>query len=309
MPTATSASDLAPDLLRTKRASTGRSPCAVASVIAFVFLGTIGIASLQFKGNAVSAGEAVGPKSLQENGGVSALPKDAVEVYLGNGCFWERQWAYYNVETLAGGPFARAATSFTAYVGYAGGRDPPAGRGTATCYHTGDERDYSRLGSAEAVRVALDADRAAAQMKALARDFFDSFTGAKGARQRPDPMDRGPPYRSFAGFPGGMSSPLYAVFAAENTWGMALKPGAGGDADEFNTVWIYDTAAFPFYRGEVFHQNHCNFFQSEGMPYPDAYTVDLFKQLKEGGKYAPTGCPEDPFSHGTCGGGLLGRRK
>ena len=60
--------------------------------------------------------------------------------------------------------------------------------------------------------------------------------------------------------------------------GMSLKRGLGNDADEFNTVWVYDTAAFPYYKGEVYHQNHCNFFTSEGMPYPDAYTVDIPSQ-------------------------------
>ena len=87
-----------------------------------------------------------------------------------------------------------------------------------------------------------------------------------------------------------------------------LKEGRGGDGDEYNTVWIYDTEAYPFYRGEVYHQNHCNFFPSEGMPYPDSYTDELYKRMRSTGKFIPTGCPENPFSHSTCGGrgGLLG---
>ena len=256
------------------------------------------------------------PSALpQEPSALAKLPEPPTElllanastvaIYLGNGCFWERQWAYFNVETDSEGPFQRAAALFTAKVGYAGGRTPP---GTAVCYHTSDARDYSRLGHAEVVRVSLDAQKADAQMGALAADFFASFTDAGGGRQRPDPMDVGRPYRSVVGLPGGVRSPLYATFAAANRYGMALKPGAGGDADEFNTVWVYDSDAFPYYDGEVYHQNHCNFFASEGMPYPDSYTIHLWDAKKAAGAYVTTGCPE-VADHDRCGGarGWAGR--
>ena len=81
-----------------------------------------------------------------------------IDIYLGNGCFWERQWAYFGVETSATGAFKRAAKAFSAKVGYAGGRAPS--EGNAVCYHTGDARDYSTLGHAEVVRVSLDASSA-----------------------------------------------------------------------------------------------------------------------------------------------------
>jgi len=113
-------------------------------------------------------------------------------------------------------------------------------------------------------------------------------------------MDAGPPYRSFVGLPGGSSSELYPAFASQNTFGMALSDGHGSESDTFNTVWVYDSDAFPFYDGEVFHQNHCNFFQSEGMPYPNAYTIDLWHLFQRDGRYAPTGCPESG-SHVRCG--------
>lgn len=221
-----------------------------------------------------------------------------VEVYLGNGCFWERQWAYYVVETAKGGPFVRAPVDITARTGYAGGTPPPADS-PSVCYHTGDGRDYGRLGHAEVVRVALDRARAREQMAMLARDFFASFQGPSGRRSRPDPMDRGRPYRSVVGLPGGMNSTLYDVFAQENAFGMNLKPGRGGDADEFNTVWVVDTGHFPFFLGEAYHQMHCNFFMSEGMPYPDDYVVKLWNELKAEGRVVSTGCPESG-SHRRC---------
>jgi len=213
-------------------------------------------------------------------------------VYLGNGCFWERQWAYYKVEVYPAGPFRRPAAQVSSLVGYAGGADH-----SRVCYHTGNPaQDYGDLGHAEAVRVTLDAANANGQLAALARDFFASFVGSPGHRSRPDAADRGTPYRSLVGLPGGMDSPLYPVFAQQNApWGMDLKRGLGGlqDTDEPNTVWVLDSSTWHFYPGEVYHQFHCNFFQSEGMPYPDSYTVELWNAQQSSGQIQPTGCPED----------------
>jgi peptide methionine sulfoxide reductase MsrA len=217
-------------------------------------------------------------------------------IYLGNGCFWERQWAYANVETNVSGPFARAAGTFSAKVGYAGGRAPPSG--AAVCYHSNDDRDYTALGHAEVVRVRLDGHALHAQASALARDRFRSYTGGHGQRVRPDPMDRGLAYRSLIGLAGGVGSPLYPTIAAQNTFGMALRAvSIGGEPDALNTVYIYDSDAFPFYDGEVYHQCHCNFFASEGMPYPTSYTRDTWQAKQRSGEYAPTGCPENAMPH------------
>ena len=62
-------------------------------------------------------------------------------VYLGNGCFWERQWAYVGIERDANGPFKRAAGNVTSVVGYAGGSDY-----AQVCYHSGLAHDYGPLG-------------------------------------------------------------------------------------------------------------------------------------------------------------------
>ena len=67
-------------------------------------------------------------------------------------------------------------------------------------------------------------------------------------------MDAGKQYRSVLGLPGGLSSPLFPLVQKANTHGMALKAGHGGDggdADEENSVWVMDTAAFPFWPAEV----------------------------------------------------------
>ena len=176
----------------------------------------------------------------------------------------------------------------------AAGRPPPGGRGQFVCYHTNDVHDYAELGHAEAVQVAVDKDASTEQAAELFRDFFASFTGPDGARQRPDPQDMGPPYRSLVGLPGGVNSPLYALLEHANVHKMALKPSIdGSDPDEFNTVWVMDSDSFPFWAGEVYHQFHCNFFYSEGMPYPEWYWNDLWLTQQQACRIAPTGCPED----------------
>ena len=111
-------------------------------------------------------------------------------VLLGNGCFWERQWAYYNIEKAWG----RTALQTTSLVGYAGGTGADGAR---VCYKCGwgCSADYEALGHAEVVQVELDGGSEMAQMEDIAAAFFDSFTGPFGQRARPDPMDRGAPYR------------------------------------------------------------------------------------------------------------------
>ena len=228
------------------------------------------------------------------SGSVDALTTTAAPlVYLGRGCFWERQYATYLVELKA---FSRNATDFSSRTGYAGGT--PSSGSSEVCYNTGDERDYTTHGFAEVVQTTLDAGRASAQMHALARDFFDSFVGPVGQRLRPDQAgDRGTPYRSLLGVPGGILSPLYTAFASQNSFNMTLKPGSGSDPDEINTVWIYDSKHFPFFAAEVYHQAHCDFEMSKGMPYSKTYIANLWNKLQvDGGVYGnlwkPTGCPE-----------------
>ena len=242
------------------------------------------------------------------DGGYTPKPYTDGIVYLGNGCFWERQWAYAVLETDQNGVFRRSRSGVTSIVGYAGGSAHEQ-----VCYHTGNaSRDYGPLGHAEVVRVSLDATKVSAQFDALAADFFASFVGPAGRRSRPDAGDRGTPYRSVVGLPGGTKSPLYEVLVRHNhAWRMDLKPGRGGllDADEPNTVWIIDSASYPFYAAEVYHQFHCNFFDSPGMPYPDWYTVGLWEHQKQAGIIKPTGCPESG-QHSPCstGGWPLGRQ-
>lgn len=77
---------------------------------------------------------------------------------------------------------------------------------------------------------------------------------------RVDPGDRGGEYRSLLGLPGGTkhtSYPLVEEAAAKA--GFKLVAGKGNDPDTFGKqiVFVYDTAKFPFYQAEVYHQVCC----------------------------------------------------
>lgn len=240
------------------------------------------------------------------------------DVWFGEGCFWERQYAYVMLELNATGPFRRDNSSVTSQVGYAGARG--TGKGGLVCYdNPGADNQYGELGYCEAVAVQIDVGKEEQQFGALVDDFYSSFTPTQAGFMRPDlpPLlpfgDVGAPYRTVVGIPGGVRGPLYAVLEARNkprgpyNLTMTLKEDAKGNhtQDEDNTVWVMDSNEFPFYRAEQYHQFHSNFFQNptQPSPYPDWYLKDLFQLQVSLGKIPNTGCPDSacpPDSSGNC---------
>jgi len=108
---------------------------------------------------------------------------------------------------------------------------------------------------------------------------------------RVDPQDKGPEYRSLLGLPGGTSHAVYpGIEAAAAEAGFKLSVGKGNDPDTLGKkeVFVYDTAKFPFYQAEVYHQYH-NDFQSP--PYGKAYN-SLADAAFEEGRIKTTGCPD-----------------
>ena len=260
-------------LLPARRAPAVRS-MAACGVVAAIFV-AVGLLSREIP-TWLRGGSAPWQSQSNYNCTPPPAPPNTTKIYLGNGCFWERQYAYYVVESQQ---FGRSGGGISSKTGYAGGNEEP---GPPVCYHTSSPlHDYGALGHAEVVEVVLDDADATAQFAALAADFFGSFTGAAGSRARPDPMDVGQPYRSVVGIPGGVDGPLYPTLSAANTHGMELKAGFGSDGDDFNVVWILDSRVYPFHQAEAYHQMHSNFFQSEGMPYPPSYVNDLWEQQKQ----------------------------
>lgn len=203
-----------------------------------------------------------------------------VDVYYGVGCFWHIQHEFVEAERKLLGRSDKELTSRTGYAG-----------GTATdkegrvCYHNFNQiADYGRFGHGEVVGMKIPQS----SIGDFAKEYFDLFT-AKG--ERVDPMDRGGEYRSLVGFPGGASNPAYPqVEAAAAAKGMTLVLGKGNDPDTLGTkkVYVYDTAKFPFYQAEVYHQFH-NDFQSPA--YGKKYN-ELANVAFEDGRVKITGCPD-----------------
>ena len=89
-----------------------------------------------------------------------------------------------------------------------------------------------------------------------------------------------------------MSSPQFAaVKKAAEVKGVSLVAGKGNDGDTLfkKQVWVYDTAAFPAYQAEVYHQYHDGF--AYGEDYPKSYN-NLRDKFVAAGTLDSTGCPD-----------------
>merc|ERR1719326_4020 len=121
------------------------------------------------------------------------------QIWFGEGCFWERQYAYVMLELNQTGPFKRSNATVSSVVGYAGAKG--TGSDGLVCYDNGSSNDYGKLGHCEVVSVKIDAGSEEAQFGALVDDFFGSFTPTAQGFMRPDlpPLlpfgDVGAPYR------------------------------------------------------------------------------------------------------------------
>jgi hypothetical protein len=108
---------------------------------------------------------------------------------------------------------------------------------------------------------------------------------------RVDPGDRGGEYRSLMGIPGGLESPAYPGIEREaEKAGFKLVAGKGNDPDTLGKqiIYVHDTAQFPFYRAEVYHQYHDDF---QSAPYGRKYNQLADLALVEG-RIRSTGCPD-----------------
>lgn len=247
----------------------------------------------------------------------SAGPGDATEpaagptgtaVYLGSGCFWHTQYDFYVAEQNPRGSFQRTDATVTAKVGYAGGFGE--GAGGRVCYHSsvnmpGTDYHYA-LEHAEAAEVVLDdGPRRISQFQEILVAFWEEFDVQDGSIWRLDPQDEGAAYRPVIGLPGGVDSDLYPVLEQSNAAHkqIPLQPGhdlsargtPGTDTSEpgvSEVIYVYDTALFPFYRAEQFHQYHPNYVIQRSVP--ESYLNDAKARAAALGKIDPTGCPDTP---------------
>ena len=220
--------------------------------------------------------------------GHAARPPNSDVAYFGCGCFWHVQ--HDVVTRVEEGALGRMADrELSAFTGYAGGLR--ASNDGKVCYHSGalfgnaDNADYGALGHAEVVSLALDVSNATLAAR-VAQIFFDS-TCVGGVRR--DLQDVGAEYRSLIGLPGGLASPAARPFqAAAARRGISLQAGEGADPDKRGVVYVMDTARFPFYQAETFHQFHDDMSEAYG----GAYNA-LRVRYEASGAIGPTGCPRD----------------
>lgn len=226
------------------------------------------------------------------HGAVSGPP---VDMYFGQGSFWQVQSDCTSLESQLLG---RAGTAITSISGYAGGQPV---NNQLVCYHNLEypRRDYAILGHAEAVQVAgVPPDK----VVDFARSFLDSVPvpvnesdsdrrGEEGESE--DGVRRGPEYRAMLGLPGGSESPYFKDILEASGGRLKLAVGKGGDPSTAGTdvVWIYDSSKFPFYQAELYHQ-----FHEPDSSKKSALKGEKYKGLREAllrrGRLQPVSCPE-----------------
>lgn len=222
---------------------------------------------------------------------VSARPAFAEEeplmdVYFGCGCFWHVQHEFVEAERKILG---RKDDGITARAGYAGGI-AGAGEGGKVCYHNAASvADYGKLGHAEVVGLRIPPS----SFKDFAVEYFKLFDD-RG--DRPDQGgDRGSEYRSLVGLPGGAKGE-YAKILVDASIATGDKLdfafGKGDDKDVRKTSFVMDTAQFPFYVAEQYHQFHDGFNLNEN--YPGSYNGLAAAKAKGGENF------------GTCPNGMVG---
>ncbi|CAM9295381.1 unnamed protein product [Ectocarpus sp. 12 AP-2014] len=236
-------------------------------------------------GVGVSAASVAVGRPVLENAEAAADP--LVETYWGNGCFWHVQHEMIKAEQAILG---RSTDELTSYAGYGGAKKNF--QGDKLCYHNlRGIGDYGKAGAAEVVSVTIPSSKLPEFSKAYF-DMFVKYDNGAGRifMDRRDPQDRGGEYRSLLGVPGGLSGPMADPIKQEAVArGLALREGNGGDPDTLmrNTVFVMDTATFPFFKGEIYHQFHNDMSEDYGRKYNN-----LRKQYAEEGTMQETGCPE-----------------
>lgn len=252
---------------------------------------TIGISRRDTFRAVVSAGLVV-PSLISAASAQAAISdegEELVDVYFGCGCFWHVQHEFVEAERNL---LKRDDSTITARAGYAGGLVPS----DKVCYHNAmNVGDYGTLGHAEVVALRIPSS----SFEDFCKEYFRLFD-KNGIR--PDQNgDRGPEYRNLIGIPGGAKSPYASkIISASQTEGDKLDfaVGKGNDRDARAVSFIMDTAKFPFFVAEQYHQFHDGFNFNEN--YPNSYN-GLATKLANEGKLGESTCPNGSFGIGVLG--------
>ena len=216
--------------------------------------------------------------------------EELIDCYFGCGCFWHVQHEFVLAEySLLG----RSDDQITSRAGYAGGR--AGALDGKVCYHNAANiADYGKLGHAEVVSMRIPSskfyDFAVEYFKLFDKDGF-----------RPDQFgDRGTEYRNLVGIPGGKNSPLAELLVkASVATGDKLDfaVGKGDDKDLPKVSFIMDTAEYPFFIAEQYHQFHDGF--NFGENYPQSYNSLASAFAKKGEDFGK--CPNGMMGIGLGG--------
>lgn len=199
-----------------------------------------------------------------------------VQIYFGVGCFWHVQHEFVKAEKEILG---RDDASYTAFAGYAGAKDQTA----PACYYDGQV-------TAEVVGLTIPPS----SVEQFADVYFKMFND----HDRSHSGDKGPHYRTVLGLPGGLDSQLMTdIRKAEAANGKSFdwQVGKGDDADTLytKTIWVYDSANFPFHQAEIYHQFHDDYLP--GGNYETSYNI-LMAKLACDERLVPTMCSKDDKS-------------
>jgi peptide methionine sulfoxide reductase MsrA len=214
-----------------------------------------------------------------------------IDVYFGCGCFWHVQHELVEAERNILG---RSDLEITARAGYAGGKG--GAKDGKVCYNNARQvSQYGALGHAEVVSLNIPSS----SFPQFAAEYFKLFD--KNGYRPDQAGDRGLEYRSVVGLPGGSQS-MYAKLLIETSKQTGDKldfaKGGGSDPDARGLAFVMDTADFPFFVGEQYHQFHDGF--NFGENYPGSYN-DLAAKLAKENKLGVSDCP-----NGLLGLGALG---
>ena len=218
--------------------------------------------------------------------------EEEIEVYFGCGCFWHVQHEFCEAERRLLG--RSNDLELTARAGYAGGK--AGAKNGKVCYHNAAQvSDYGSLGHAEVVQVKIPKSKFPEFVVEYCKLFNEQG-------YRPDQFqDRGPEYRNLVGIPGGVNGPYAKMLveaSAKTGDKLDFARGKGDDPDRRALVFVMDTAEFPFYVAEQYHQFHDGFNLGEN--YPSSYN-NLAGKLAKEGILGKSDCP-----NGLIGIGALG---
>jgi peptide methionine sulfoxide reductase MsrA len=221
----------------------------------------------------------------------TAEEEGLVDVYFGCGCFWHVQHEMVEAEKKILG---RTDDQLTARAGYAGGKAGASSDGKV-CYHNAANiADYGKLGHAEVVGLRIPPSK----FKDFCVEYFQLFD--KDGNRPDQGGDRGTEYRSLVGFPGGSKSEFAKILVDASIASgdkLDFAVGKGDDKDVRKVSFLMDTADYPFFVGEQYHQFHDGFNLGEN--YPGSYNNLADKFAKSGESFG--NCPNGSFGIGIGG--------